>query len=157
MIKKNIFAHLFKFMFSKACEYGIRAAIFIAEQSLLNNKVSKVVIAKAIDSPVEFTAKTLQILTKAGIVNSDRGPHGGFYFNQNQLHSIFLSDIVSLIDGNGIYENCGLGLKECSEDQPCPVHSQFKAIRSNLKKMLEHSSLYDLAIGLKAKETFLKR
>jgi len=49
-------------MFSKACEYGIKASIFIAEQSLKGDKVGQVAITKAINSPEAFTAKTLQIL-----------------------------------------------------------------------------------------------
>ena len=67
-------------MFSKACEYGIRASIFIAEQSLLDKKVSLKDIAKAIDSPEAYTSKILQQLSRNFIINSDKGPTGGFFF-----------------------------------------------------------------------------
>ena len=36
-------------MFSKACEYAIRASIFIAKQSLLQKKVGRTEIAEAIE------------------------------------------------------------------------------------------------------------
>jgi Rrf2 family iron-sulfur cluster assembly transcriptional regulator len=52
-------------MFSKACEYGIRASIFIAEQSLLDRKVSLKDVAEAIESPSAYTSKILQRLSKA--------------------------------------------------------------------------------------------
>ena len=65
-------------MFSKSCEYGIRATIFIATQSYLNNRTGIKDIAKKIDSPEAFTAKILQILVKANIIHSTKGVGGGF-------------------------------------------------------------------------------
>ncbi|MBB6002721.1 Rrf2 family transcriptional regulator [Arcicella rosea] len=144
-------------MFSKACEYGIKASIFIAEQSLKSNKVGQVAIAKAISSPEAFTAKTLQILTKHGIISSERGPHGGFFFSELQLNSTLLSHIVEVIDGTNLYKGCGLGLDCCNENAPCPVHHQFKQIRDDLRNMLETTLIVDLAIGLKSGLAFLKR
>ena len=144
-------------MFSKACEYAIRASIFISGKSLQQIKVGQKEIAKAIDSPEAFTAKTLQILTRNNIISSDKGPHGGFYFSKDQLKNIYLQHIVKAIDGTIVYKGCGLGLKTCNESKPCPVHFQFKAIRDELKQMLETTSIQDLAIGTKSGETFLKR
>jgi len=144
-------------MFSKACEYGIKASIFIAEQSLKGNKVGQVAIAKAINSPEAFTAKTLQILTRHNIISSERGPNGGFFFNDTQLKNTLLSNIVGLIDGTSIYEGCGLGLENCSEEAPCPVHHQFKEIRDGLRNMLETTLIADLALGLQSGLSFLKR
>jgi Rrf2 family transcriptional regulator, iron-sulfur cluster assembly transcription factor len=144
-------------MFSKTCEYGIRACIYIAEQYLLENKLSQKDIAKAIDSPVAFTAKILQALSKNKIIHSEKGPTGGFTLTKKQFESITLSNIVSAIDGDNIYKGCGLGLKRCNEKKPCPVHNQFKLIRENLKIMLETTTIKELALGLKSGNTFLKR
>ena len=38
-------------MFSKACEYGIRAVLFIAKQSQKDLRPNVAEIAKAVDSP----------------------------------------------------------------------------------------------------------
>ena len=70
-------------MFSKSCEYAIKAAIFIANNSLVDKKVGFVDIAKMIDSPEAFTAKILQKLTKDGVIQSVRGVNGGFYIPKN--------------------------------------------------------------------------
>lgn len=144
-------------MFSKSCEYGIRAALYIAQQSHLNKRSGIKDIAKGIDSPVAFTAKILQQLVKHRIVNSVKGPSGGFGINLSDLDSIKLSHIVSAIDGDNIYSGCGLGLKACNAMKPCPIHESFKAIRSDLKKMLETTSLQLLMNGLDTGLTFLKR
>lgn len=144
-------------MFSKACEYGIRAAIYIAEQSLLEKKVSLKEVAKAIDSPEAYTSKILQQLSKNNIINSDKGPTGGFSMDKSELQKVKLSTIVSAIDGDSIYKGCGLGLKRCNEKMPCPVHHQFKKIRDDLKEMLETTVVMSLTIDLSNGLTFLKR
>lgn len=144
-------------MFSKACEYGIKAAIHIAVRSNQGDRVSLKDIAKEIDSPEAFTAKILQQLARNNIIDSVKGPAGGFEIDKKKLAKIKLSHIVSAIDGDSIYKGCGVGLKECSEKKPCPVHDKFKKIRNDLKQMLESTSLMELALGLKDGATYLKR
>lgn len=144
-------------MFSKACEYAIRATIYIAVQSSQNLRVGLKDISKEIDSPEPFTAKILQQLSKNNIIESIKGPHGGFQIDKNDMSKIKLSQIVLAIDGDSIYKGCGLGFKECSEKQPCPVHDKFKIIRDELKNMLENTTVLELSLGLKKGLTFLHR
>ena len=144
-------------MFSKACQYGIKAAIFIAVNSQENKRVNLKAIAKEINSPVAFTAKVLQILTKNGIIDSVKGAAGGFEIKNDQLDKIMLSSIVISIDGDTVYTNCGLGYGNCSEITPCAVHFQFKQIREELKVMLESTSLLDLSNNINNELTFFKR
>lgn len=144
-------------MFSKACEYGIRASIFIAEQSLIDRKVSLKDVAKAIESPSAYTSKILQRLSKSKIINSGKGPSGGFSMDKNELEKVKLSSVVFAIDGDTIYKGCGLGLKQCNANKPCPVHNQFKVIRDELKNMLETTTIKSLALDHEKGLTFLKR
>lgn len=144
-------------MFSKACEYGIRASIYIAEQSQLNRKVSLIEVSDAIESPAPYTSKILQLLSRNKIIKSDKGPTGGFSIDKQELDEIKLSTIVEAIDGNDIYMGCGLGLNKCNEKKPCSVHNQFKAIRNELKKMLENTTVKSLAEDHEKGLSFLKR
>ncbi|HEX5169571.1 MAG TPA: Rrf2 family transcriptional regulator [Cyclobacteriaceae bacterium] len=144
-------------MFSKACEYGIKATVHIATQSLHGNRVGLRDIANKIDSPEAFTAKILQLLVKAKIIDSAKGPSGGFAVNKDRVKETTLSEIVSAIDGDTIYKGCGLGLPECSAKRPCPVHYKFKVIRDDLKRMLESVTVYELSMNLKDGLTYLKR
>ena len=143
-------------MFSKSCNYAIKAAIFIAKHSLEENKVGFVDIAKEIDSPQAFTAKILQILVKSGIIDSVKGVNGGFYIPKKNIATTYLVEIVDAIDGDAVFHGCGLGLSHCSETHPCPVHDKFKSIRDELARMLETTNLEELALGIKSGETFLK-
>ncbi|WPP51952.1 RrF2 family transcriptional regulator [Catalinimonas niigatensis] len=144
-------------MFSKACEYGIRATIYVAVQSLEDKRTSLKGIANEIGSPVAFTAKILQQLVRNKIMSSVMGPAGGFQIEKKKIDQITLSQIVDAIDGDSIYRGCGLGLKECNTAQPCPVHDKFARIRDELKYMLNNTTLFELASGLETGLTFLKR
>ncbi|MFD2824001.1 RrF2 family transcriptional regulator [Lacinutrix iliipiscaria] len=143
-------------MFSKACEYGIRASIFIAKNSYEGRRVSPKEISKEIDSPQAFTAKILQDLVRHGIINSVKGAYGGFEIDKKDIATIKLSQIVIAIDGNTVFNGCGLGLQTCNENHPCPVHDQFKIIRTELKEMLESTNLEELALNIKSGASFLK-
>ncbi|MBX2985469.1 MAG: Rrf2 family transcriptional regulator [Bacteroidia bacterium] len=143
-------------MFSKSCEYGIKATLYIATNSLVGKRVSLHEIAEDIDSPKAFTAKILQHLSKNGIITSTKGPSGGFEIDLGDMLSIKLNKIVQAFDGDDIYKGCGLGLSECNDSKPCPVHSRFKDIRENLRKMLETTSILELTNGLNEGLTFLK-
>jgi Rrf2 family protein len=143
-------------MFSKACQYAIRASISIATKSLDGDRSSLKEIAKEIDSPEAFTAKILQLLVRNNILESIKGPNGGFFIDKDRLELIKLRDIVFAIDGERVYSDCGLGMKACSEKHPCPVHNQFKIVRNGLCAMLESTDLRQLCFGLKNGITFLK-
>ncbi len=143
-------------MFSKTCEYGIKATLYIALQSMNGKRVSLKNIVEEINSPEAFTAKILQQLTKSKIITSNRGSLGGFSIPPSDLKIIKLSQIVKTIDGNDIYTGCGLGMKACNADHPCPMHDKFVDIRNELKSMLETTSLFELVHNLKEGFTFLK-
>ncbi len=144
-------------IFSKACEYGIRAAVYVTLQSLDGRRVGVNEIAKEIDSPVAFTAKILQQLTRYKVIHSVKGPNGGFEIERPDMDTVKLSMIVNAIDGDQIYVGCGLGLKECNAQKPCPLHDRFVDVRTDLRRMLENTSLFDLATGLEKGLTQLKR
>ncbi len=144
-------------MFSKACEYGIKAMIYIATESLDGRRVKIGDIAENSGSPEAFTAKVLGMLTKHNFVISQKGPNGGFEIERNFMKDLKLSQIVFAIDGDSIYNGCGLGLEECDENHPCPLHDQFHRIRFELKKMLETTSIFDLATKHKNGEIVLMR
>ena len=144
-------------MFSKACEYGIKASTYIALKSLEEKRVSLKEISSEINSPMAFTAKILHQLAKNDILVSAKGPSGGFQIEKEKIESIKLADIVYAIDGDSVYKGCALGFNECNANKPCPLHDKFVVIRDELKKMLQNTSLFELTEGLEVGLTFLKR
>lgn len=143
-------------MFSKACEYAIRAMLYVAGKSREKARVGIKEIAAAIDSPEPFMAKILQDLSRKGLISSIKGPHGGFFLEESHLKGS-IADVVTAIDGDQLFTGCGLGLKACNEKKPCPIHFEFKEIRSNLKSMLQSTTLEDFAGNLEKRRYYLKR
>lgn len=144
-------------MFSKACEYGLRATLYIAMNSLEDRRVSLRDISGKIASPEAFTAKILQQLVHHHIIQSVKGATGGFEIERQNLSRITLSQVVFAIDGNKFLSGCVLGLTACTEAHPCPVHTKFNEIRDKLNTMLDKTSIYDLSQGLETGLTFLKQ
>ena len=142
-------------MFSKSCEYAIRAAIYISAESSMEKMAGIDQICEHIDAPKHFTAKILQILTRNNVVSSKKGVNGGYYLNKTQKDRPLI-EIVRATDGDVLFSGCGLGLKECSENEPCPLHDKFKAIRNSMKKMMEESTIESMAVKLKKGGVFLR-
>jgi len=143
-------------MFSKTCEYAIRALIFIAQRSKDGYKAGIKEIAVGIDAPEYFIAKILHLLAKKSLVQSSKGPTGGFYLDKKSLQ-YSLADIVTAIDGDKIFAGCGLGLSYCSESKPCPIHDEFKKVRQDIYAMLHAAKLGGLQEQLEGKLAYLKQ
>ncbi|MGN6215088.1 RrF2 family transcriptional regulator [Parafilimonas sp.] len=143
-------------MFSKTCEYAIRAMIFIAQKTRQDSRVGIKEIAKGINSPEHFIAKILQDLTRKGLLQSAKGPSGGFYLDKASMKQS-LADVVKAVDGDKIFYGCGLGLKQCSETKPCPIHFEFKKVRQGLFDMLQNTRIDAFTEALENNIAFLKR
>ncbi|HRI34034.1 MAG: Rrf2 family transcriptional regulator [Saprospiraceae bacterium] len=142
-------------MFSKSCEYAIKAMIFVAQKSKNEARVGIKEIAKGTDSPEHFIAKIMQDLSRRKLVHSVKGPNGGFYLDKEDLKAS-IADIVKAMDGEKLYTDCVLGLKACSEKNPCPVHFEFKEIKRNLIGMIENNTIGDFNKKLDSGKFFLK-
>lgn len=143
-------------MFSKACQYGVKSVIYIWGQSLKRNKVGAKEVAQYVDVPEPFTAKILQDLVRKKIIGSQKGPNGGFYVD-GKHEKFTLKDLVVAIDGDSLFSGCSLGLKECSETNPCPLHHEIKKVRTEIVEMLTKKTLRELALEVDNGQTVLAR
>ncbi len=137
-------------LFSKSCEYALRAVIYVCQKSSDNVNIGVKEIARAIESPEPFTAKILQQLARKRIIASIKGPNGGFYIDHKQP-PVSIYQVVEAIDGSDFFERCVLGLKDCSEKKPCPMHQHFKKHREELTFIFKKKTIHDLIIGQKGK------
>ena len=135
-------------LLSNGCEYGLRAALYLAslEDNSLEeeNYVSIRQISEALDISPSFLTKVLQQLTKAGLMQSLRGPKGGVAMAR-PAGEILIKDLVVAIDGPALFRECVLGLPGCGEEKPCPLHDSWASERGRLERLFERMSLADLA------------
>jgi Rrf2 family protein len=136
-------------MLSNSCRYGIRAVIYIASQPSENGKTGIKQISKDLNLPTPFLAKILQQLAKQKILNSSKGPHGGFSLMKDP-RKITLLDIIRTIDGEDLFTNCVIHNRPCTSiDQQkdlCPVHEEYSVIRTNLIEILSSKTIQDMVI-----------
>lgn len=126
-------------IFSKKCEYGLQAVLYMAAKEPGCVCPSEE-IADKLQIPKEFVSKILQSLTESGIVDSKKGKSGGFLLAKNPS-KIRLIDIVTAIDGLDLFNRCVLGFPQCSPDQPCPVHDKWGELRTKAYNMLTDETL----------------
>jgi Rrf2 family transcriptional regulator, iron-sulfur cluster assembly transcription factor len=139
---------------SKACEYGIRAAVYIAFKTSKHEKAGITEISEEIGSPIHFTGKILQALSRKKLVSAVKGPNGGYFIQDPS--SVYLVDIVRAIDGNNLFSACVMGLKTCSDSRPCPMHEQIKPVRTQLLIEFSKKSVQELVQNFEQHKYFLK-
>ena len=130
-------------MLSYTCKTAIKAVIYLAAGMETGEKKSIKDIAEHINASGHTVSKMLQTLVKRGVINSTKGPSGGFYLTEQQLMQPIIL-IVEAIDGLAVFNECGLGLSQCSETHPCPIHEQYRKPRELMEKVFRENKVSDL-------------
>lgn len=134
--------------FSKSFGYALRGILYVALMTDENRKVSIEEIAARLSVPRHFLAKIMKELVKEGILNSAKGPNGGFYINNQTLGTELLT-ILLLTDGKNQFTTCVLHFRYCNETHPCPLHKKVEVFRHNLIKSLSGITIGGLIAGKK--------
>ena len=141
-------------IFSRPCEYAIRALTHMAASPA--EITSALEIAKAEDVPLPVLSKVLQELVRKGLLESRRGPGGGFRLSRRP-ELITLRDIVAAIDGLDHFMDCVAGLKVCSEEAPCPLHKTWSGMRTQILSSLETTTLAQMSQAAQKKNDLLRQ
>lgn len=132
-------------MLSQKTKYAIRAVLYLSVNASKNGKLKGgKEISEELKIPSAFTIKILQELAKKNIISSVKGPKGGFYLSEKNLN-LPLIRIIDAMDDMAFFNSCGLGLSECSEEKPCPVHGTFKIARNNLFQLFSKKNISELS------------
>lgn len=130
-------------MLSVTCKAAIKAVIYLGSKFESGEKLSIGQIAEHTDENEHTVGKLLQKLVREGIINSTKGPNGGFFIAAKQKNQTIIS-IVEAIDGDDVFNQCGLGLHKCSASHPCPIHNDFKSVREGFKSICANNTIGDL-------------
>ncbi len=130
-------------MLSLTCKASIKAVTYLGSKFPTGEKTGVREVAEFINENEHTVGKLLQKLAKENIINSAKGPGGGFFLTEDQINQQVIK-IVEAIDGQEVFEQCGLGLSKCSETRPCPFHNDFKPIRDLFRAMCEERRIKDL-------------
>jgi Rrf2 family protein len=141
-------------MLSLTCKASIKAVIFLGSKLSEGGRYSLKEVAAFIGENEHTVGKLLQRLVKAGIINSVKGPKGGFFMTPRQTEQRVIK-IVKAIDGDDVFTQCSLGLKECSDARPCPFHKGYKPIREGFRKLCHEKRVRELYENVNNGNSFL--
>ncbi len=142
-------------LFSRKAEIAIKAILYLSTKEI-GEILDVGIIAKELQVPKLFTAKILQELARAKLIGSKKGKYGGFYKTDASMNTKIIK-IIEVIDGLDIFSKCLFGFPNCSNEEPCPVHSFWGEIRDKLFLMFNELSLEDLKNDSLLKIDFLNK
>jgi Rrf2 family protein len=130
---------------SAKADYALRATIELAAAAD-DGPIKGERIAQAQEIPLKFLENILGDLRHAGIVRSQRGAEGGYWLGR-PAEEITVADVVRAVDGP-IANVRGLGPETVEYAGSAErLRDVWIAVRANLRAVLEHVTLADLAQG----------
>jgi len=128
---------------SRAAQYAVRTLVHLAlEPADAASPVKDIAEAEGI--PPHFLAKLVGKLNRAGLVDAFKGPGGGIRLARPAAR-IKLTHVIEAVDGPGFLAACFLGLRTCSDEQPCAMHENWKALRTRLAADFDRITIAELA------------
>ena len=128
-------------MISQTAEYALRAIVYLAAQPGEARTVQQ--IAEATRVPAGYLSKVMQGLSRAGLVHSQRGLHGGFTLNALP-DRLTVYDVVQAVDPIRRITSCPLGLK--GHVNLCPLHRRLDNAMGLVAKALQESTIAELLV-----------
>lgn len=130
-------------MISNSSKIAIKAVIYLCSKIPARENAGIKEVAEYIDANEHTIGKILQTLVKQNIINSIKGPSGGFFISEEQKFQPLIN-IIYAIEGDKAFYACGLGLSKCSSTHPCPIHYQYKEARDLVEKLFKQKKVADL-------------
>lgn len=131
-------------------ECGILCALYLAK-NYSGPTVGAAEIAESQGLDLPYTQQILQRLRKGNVIESVRGPHGGYRL-QRAPSEITLKDILYAAEGDTFQIICDHSPlhpetnapTRCSTQQVCSLHGVWQDLRSAIDKLLEARTLQSL-------------
>ena len=126
---------------NRPAEYGLRAMTYMARMDS-TQRVRTKDLSAAIDVPSPFLSKIMRKLTAVGILDAQKGHHGGFLLARAPEDVRFI-DIMRAVDFEPGEDHCLFGMKTCDGKNPCPLHNEWGALKGQIKEWARIHTLAD--------------
>jgi Rrf2 family protein len=127
---------------TKKADYGLMALKYLAEQ-VENGAQSAKDIAEAYHIPPQLLAKILQTLTRAGLLVSTAGTHGGYALARNAAN-ISAFEVIRAIDGPLFITNCITIHGTCDLAGHCTIKEPLRKVNDSITNLLSDLRISDL-------------
>lgn len=106
-------------------------------------RLSAAELSARVRLPEPTVAKILKSLTRAGLLTSTRGVHGGYGLSR-PAESISVAAIITAIDGPIAITDCADD-KSCMMEGYCAMHGRWGKVNMAIRAALDSLTLRDLA------------
>lgn len=127
-------------LYSKGCEYAIKALIQLKDE---NQNYDARNICRRARVPESFARKIFQDLVRNNFLEAVSGPGGGYRLKKKP-DEITILDIVHAVDGEDSFDQCIMGLSKCGNQKPCLLHESWLKAKIPLLTELKKKKLSDL-------------
>lgn len=127
-------------LFSQTSEYALRVIVFLATRVDEPSTIRQ--ISAATKVPEAYLAKVLLSLSRAGLLHSQRGLHGGSVLARSP-GEISVYDVIEAVDPIRRIVHCPLGLKAHGA-KLCALHKRLDEALGLVEKAFRESSISDL-------------
>jgi Rrf2 family iron-sulfur cluster assembly transcriptional regulator len=127
---------------STTAEYAVRASLYLARHATAEPLAARDT-AVALGMPENYLSKTLHALTRAGVLESRRGPSGGFRLAISPT-TLTLARIVDAVDPPRKARQCLVEAGACDPEHPCALHQRWQTVEQELRRPLEETTIQDL-------------
>jgi Rrf2 family protein len=141
--KPDTFEFYYRMVLSKSSGYALRGILYMAAVQEEKKHIQLQEIAEQLEAPRHFLGKVMKRLSKQGIIDSTKGHAGGYMLNESTL-STPLMTVITLIEGEDLFNTCVIGFKKCNEKKPCPLHNQVLVWKNQMIKMFSETKIGDL-------------
>ncbi len=130
-------------IYSKTCEYAIRALVYLASKE--TNAMAMIPeVNRNTGVPGPYLSKIFQCLARCGILESKRGPSGGFSLTKS-ADRVSLFEIVEAVDDlSSLKDHCVMGFDRCSDVNACPLHVVWLGAKMRIMDKLKAATLLTL-------------
>jgi Rrf2 family protein len=125
---------------SQTAEYALRAVAHLAARRDADPPTTAQ-ISDATHVPSNYLAKVLRSLSRAGLVESQRGPGGGHTLAR-QAAEVTVLDVVNAVDPLQRIRSCPLGLE--GHQELCPLHRRLDSAIAMVEKAFHETTVADL-------------
>jgi len=128
---------------TRAADYAVRVMIHLATLTP-GTRVNRDRLAAASDVPTHFLSKVLQVLVRARLIVTHRGPSGGFNL-AIPADEISVLRVVEAVEGPIALNVCATNGPGCSRQGWCPAHFVWLEAQAALTQVLRNVSIAMLA------------
>jgi Rrf2 family transcriptional regulator, iron-sulfur cluster assembly transcription factor len=135
-------------LLNQSADYALRAVLFVA-QTDARRSCNASAISKAIGVPRNYLGKVLHALTHAGVLQSVRGPQGGFRL-AHDAERLTVADVVEPFQRLPQRRICLLGDRACDSSAPCVAHQHWQRITGEVTSFFRTTTIAALLSGAPA-------